>query len=249
MRHVAPALLCLALLPACGDSGGPSLEELLEGPVFLSVIAGNFQADTIEAMLADPLTVRLTSQEDGRAIGGATVNFVVVEEDCGRPFAGSAVTNDEGDAAERWELGTRAGGCTMEARAVKPDGTPVVYATMNATIEPGEPAYGWLIGGTSTGARDTLPLFSESLTTDRGGNTVRWEPSIVSGPGRMEYVESAQGWWYLASETGVGRIAFSHEGRTVYTGDFSVCVSEGRLGIRLYGPTHTMPEPPCPNGT
>jgi len=134
------ALALPVLFLSCSDSTGPEVDALLAGPVSFAVVAGDAQSDTIEATLPQPVTVRLqTTGEEARPIQGALINFVVLEEGCGQPFAGSALTDAEGTAAEVWALGTRTGECTMEARAVTSDGTPVVYSTAKATVLPGAP--------------------------------------------------------------------------------------------------------------
>lgn len=131
------ALFAVLALAAC-DSAGPEVIDLRTVPAALTVVSGDLQTDTISAMLAGPITVELVTAEGSQPIAGASVSFVVVQPGCGRPFAGSAITNAQGRASERWELGTKVGGCTMEARAVDADGTPRVLASLSSTIQPGK---------------------------------------------------------------------------------------------------------------
>lgn len=135
--NICPALV-VALLAGCGGEDGtqPNVDVLASAS--LSVVEGNAQADSIEATLATPVTVRLVDALSA-PVPGALVNFVVVEQGCGEPFAGSALTDATGTASERWTLGRAAKECTMEARAVDADGTPRVLTTATATVLPGKP--------------------------------------------------------------------------------------------------------------
>lgn len=170
-------------LAGCSDAAGPEPFDLRTMPAALSVISGDAQSDTIGAMLTQPITVRLVAAEDSTPVAGASVSFVVVQPGCGRPFAGSAITNQDGRASERWELGTKAGSCTMEARAVDVDGTPRVLASVTSTVRPGAPhsvsfnvAPVTMFLGNSL---DTAALLTSA--TDRAGNATTAALS-VEGP-------------------------------------------------------------------
>lgn len=162
MRCTRAVVLALALagsggLAACGDSGTEPPAQLVAGE--LTIVAGDEQVDTVTQLLPEPIEVLVTTAADGalavrvRRGGGAgasftshegevpvpgqLVNFVVTDPECGRPFAGSATTNAEGRAVERWELGTKAKECTMEARAVdQATGEPIVFSSATATALP-----------------------------------------------------------------------------------------------------------------
>ncbi|HYG70220.1 MAG TPA: hypothetical protein VD838_21265 [Anaeromyxobacteraceae bacterium] len=155
-RRTAAVLLVLAL-SACGE-GGPTEPpvEPVDGVLSMSIIEGQGQIGYVETTLPDPLGVQVVQNELTGAlrmvgpqaslmanedpVPGVVVNFVVVEEGCGRPFAGSAVTDTIGRAKDLWELGGRAGECRMEARAVDPEtGAPMVFDTFFATALPGAP--------------------------------------------------------------------------------------------------------------
>ena len=225
MRYFA--LLAVALL-GCGSATDPSVDDLLL-TASLAVIAGNLQTDTIEAQLADPLTIALkTDTED--PIPGALVNFVVVEEDCGRPFAGSALTDAEGLASELWRLGTEAGLCTMEARAVDSDGTAQVYATMEAIVESGWPMQGWLYTDRRMSDTDSLHLgWHSQPVVDREVNGIEWTASVVSGPGVLTPID--RGEYHLTGEDGTGEIAFSFERGWFLTLEYGIC----NQVVTLYG--------------
>ena len=128
---------------ACSDGGTDVPTETNGGtdvsagpPAALSIIAGADQADTVLATLATPITVEVKDAADV-PVSGVVVNFVVTTADCGGPFAGSAATDAAGLAADLWVLGTKAGPCTMEVRAVTSAGVPQVLGSLEATILPG----------------------------------------------------------------------------------------------------------------
>ncbi|HEX8431718.1 MAG TPA: hypothetical protein VF625_10530, partial [Longimicrobium sp.] len=130
MKKVAVSLV-LALTACSGD--GPSLPPLTSATTRITIVGGNNQSTPVAQQLPEPLVVKVTD-EDGNPRQGVLLNFVVPDAECGRPFAGSAVTDAQGEARERWDLGTRAKKCQMEARAVdQKTGTPLVFATFEAT--------------------------------------------------------------------------------------------------------------------
>lgn len=182
------ALLALVLAPALAAcNGGGTEPKEPTGPLRVSVVAGDQQADTIQALLATPIrvqAVRGDSASAGRPAVGQLVNFVVVEPDCGRPFAGSATTDAQGYATERWELGTKAGTCHMEVRAVdQATGQPMVYATATATVQPGAvdtlttwPRMIYFLGS-STNAHGLVVH-----AADRSGNVIAWPRLTLQVP-------------------------------------------------------------------
>ncbi|HEX6057429.1 MAG TPA: Ig-like domain-containing protein, partial [Gemmatimonadaceae bacterium] len=123
-----------ALLGACSDSsgtddGGP--------PASMEVVGGNGQQGVVGEELVGPLVVKVTDDR-GRPVRGQLVNWRVTAGG-GSVFAGSALTNREGVAQERWTLGTVAGAAQrVEARAVDDvTGAALVFATFEATAEAG----------------------------------------------------------------------------------------------------------------
>lgn len=146
-------LVAALVLAACSD-GGPTDPDVDESPTIraLSIIGGDAQQGPVHALLPEPLTVAVTSDEAGAVsvslvypgsrmsgdpVPGTQVNFVVTDPACGRAFAGAALTDSLGRAADLWELGTRAGACRMEVRAVSAEGVPMVFDTFFATALPG----------------------------------------------------------------------------------------------------------------
>ena len=179
MRAILVAAVAMA---ACGGDGvGP---DLIGGAHF-DIIAGNGQTDTIQARL-QPIHIRLLSGQT--PVAGAAVSFVLTDPDCGSVFAGFALTDAAGDVAELWDLGTKAKDCTLEARAVDPDGTPRVFTSIAATVEPGRPADGRIAyvlrgGGAQFTETDSIPTRSSTYLKDRHGNAVGWTATpLAAGP-------------------------------------------------------------------
>jgi alpha-tubulin suppressor-like RCC1 family protein len=124
----ATASLVLALmLAACDSSSGPSALA-----ANMQIVAGNAQSGEVGQELPDPLVVRVTDDND-QPVKGQLVNFRVTDGG-GSVFAGSALTNQDGEARERWTLGEEPGvPQTVEARAVdQSTGDPLVFATFTA---------------------------------------------------------------------------------------------------------------------
>ena len=122
------AVALLAALAACDGSTGSGTRV----PARMDVVSGNGQTADPGAELAQPLVVRVVDDKD-RPVRGQIVNFVVTEGG-GSVFAGAALTNADGEARERWRLGTSPGQ-TVEARAVDAaTGQAVVFATFTAKL-------------------------------------------------------------------------------------------------------------------
>jgi hypothetical protein len=130
------SVLAVAVL-GCGEATPPTPR----GDLSLQVIGGGGQVALVGQELSDPIVVQVTDQ-DGRAAPGVLINFVVTAGG-GHVFAGSALTNSDGEARERWTLGETAGDNVIEARSVdQTTGEAIVYAQIHATatVPAGEPA-------------------------------------------------------------------------------------------------------------
>ena len=171
-----------------GDGGNPL------APTRLDIIAGNGQTDTVGQTLVSPVTVRVLSGTGASLSGsgaadepvvGQVVTFVVVGGG-GSVFAGTATTDSLGQVAEIWTFGRTAGVQQLEARAVRSDGTPIVFATATGTAVPESPAVvdvspdtarAWLGAGLAL-----APLVRGVV--DRYGNPIAGAPVrfVVSAP-------------------------------------------------------------------
>jgi hypothetical protein len=130
MRTIAGAVALLFGLLAAGCNG-----EVVGGghrPAAVLVVSGDLQTGTVGQELPQPLVVKVVD-DAGRPVRDQLVNFRVTHGG-GSVFAGSAITNREGIAQERWTLGTVAGDTQqVEARAVDPEtGAAQVFATFRA---------------------------------------------------------------------------------------------------------------------
>lgn len=164
------ALLTLALnLTACGDS--PSEPPDPGPPAALDVVSGAAQADTVTRELSDPVVV-VVRDANGLPVPNVLINFVVTAGG-GSVFAGSALTNSDGQAQEIWTLGTEAGEQSLEARAVdQATGEPIVFATVTANALPDRPRDIILARNLAAlwiGERTTLPSVS---AFDAHGNQI-----------------------------------------------------------------------------
>lgn len=96
-------LSALALASACHND--TTVAPNSAGPASrMQIISGDLQSDTVGRELPQALLVRVTDS-NGIAVKGQIVNFRVIAGG-GAVFAGAAITNDSGQARERWTLGT-----------------------------------------------------------------------------------------------------------------------------------------------
>lgn len=159
-------------LAACESSNGPQPQVVAR----LDVVAGNGQEGRVGTELADALVVRVLD-ERGKPVEGQIVNFRVISGG-GSVFAGTGQTNAQGEARERWVLGTStapADSQRVEARAVDAaTGAPLVFATFRATATPDVPASVAPVGS-ATRAGAAGEAVGDSLVVrvaDRHGNPV-----------------------------------------------------------------------------
>jgi hypothetical protein len=196
MRIIASAAALLLGLLATGCNG-----EVVGGgqrPAKVLVVSGDLQTGTVGKELAAPLVVRVVD-EKARPIEGQIVNFRVTAGN-GTVFAGAALTDKDGQARERWTLGTVAGDTQrVEARAVDPEtGEALVFATFRAVGTPDVPAAVVAVGGSSFTGLPTLPLADSVAVFVRDvygnavpGQTVAW--SVKQGGGSTSPASSVTG--------------------------------------------------------
>jgi alpha-tubulin suppressor-like RCC1 family protein len=188
MRMIAGAVALLFGLLAAGCNG-----EVVGGgqrPAAVLVVSGDLQTGTVGEELPQPLVVKVVD-EAGRPVRDQLVNFRVTSGG-GSVFAGSAITNREGIAQERWTLGTVAGDTQqVEARAVDPEtGAGVVFATFRAVGTAGPAAYLERMSPVQQAGTAGVQL-ADSLVVrvgDQYGNavsgaTVTW--TVISGGGSV----------------------------------------------------------------
>ncbi|HKP75189.1 MAG TPA: hypothetical protein VJT67_06565 [Longimicrobiaceae bacterium] len=147
----AAAALAVLALASCDSPTGSNQPVAAR----LDIVSGDLQTQTVAKELAQPLVVKVLDSK-GKAVKQQIVNFVVTAGN-GSVFAGSALTDDNGEARERWTLGTVAGDTQrVEARAVDPStGAALVFATYRAVGTPDVPTS---IAAAGTSAFTGLPL-------------------------------------------------------------------------------------------
>jgi hypothetical protein len=163
-------LLALALGWGCDSPTGSPPGE----PAALAVVSGDLQTQTVGTELAQQLVVRVIDDK-GRPVEGQIINFRVTVGN-GSVFAGAASTGKDGEARERWTLGTVAGDTQrVEARAVDPQtGAALVFAVFRAVGTAGPAASIVAVGSTSLAGFPSLPL-ADSVAVyvrDAHGNAV-----------------------------------------------------------------------------
>ena len=133
-RTAVASILAVVFAWSCSkdSSSGP----VVGPPAQLDVVSGDAQQGVVGKELASPVVVRVFDAK-GRAISGQIMNFRVTAGG-GSVFAGTATTNSDGVAQERWTLGTAAGAeQTLEARAVdNTTGQALLFATFHAAAMP-----------------------------------------------------------------------------------------------------------------
>jgi hypothetical protein len=222
----------LAIWAGCADDRAtPTSAGKGSFPASMQIAGGDAQAGVVGAELPTPLTVKVVDAR-GAALVGQVVNFRVVSGG-GSVFAGAAVTDAQGRAAERWTLGPRAGEAqSVEVRAVDPvTGAPKVFATFAATARADRAASLEKAAPDSQTAAPGKPVTAPTVRVrDRFGNPVRGATvtfAIGSGRGQLgetsvasdsDGVASAKSWTLgpgagtntvLASTDGASSLAFT----------------------------------------
>lgn len=163
------------ILRAAADDASPATFTAAASaatPVRIEVVAGNAQTGVAGAQIGDPLLVKVTDLA-GTPLVGQLVSFRVAAGG-GSAVAGSAVTDEDGLAQDRWVLGTAAGAQRMEARIVEPVGASIMPAAFDAVAVAGPAASVEVIAGSGQAAEPgtalVVPL--RARVTDRYGNPV-----------------------------------------------------------------------------
>lgn len=175
MRGLARFILGIAsclLALSCSGSKDSTSSTRVRPPAQLYIVSGDAQSGTVGKEIAQPLVVKVVDA-NGRPIEGQLVNFRVTAGG-GSVFAGSATTNPDGIAQERWTLGTVAGADqTLEARAVdNSTGQAIVFATFHATAIADVPSALAILTQPSATAQSGQSLAVQPVVrvTDRYGN-------------------------------------------------------------------------------
>lgn len=164
------AAVGLVTFAAC--NGGETTRAADPVPTNLQIVSGDAQHGVVGHELAAPVTVRITDA-GGKPVRGQVVNFRVVTGG-GSVYAGTALTDADGTASDRWTLGTIADTQRVEARAVTADGTKQLFGTAWALAAAGAPAAATIAGGDGQQGRagDTVADSLAVRVTDQYGNAV-----------------------------------------------------------------------------
>ena len=133
LRRAAGAawLLAVLSLAACAQGSGQG-EAPSRRPASLRIVSGDAQTGAAGEELAQPVVVKV-EDASGQPVVGQIVNFRVVSGG-GSPFAGVALTGQDGTAFDWWTLGPASGVQRLEARAVDPaTGARLVFAVFEAS--------------------------------------------------------------------------------------------------------------------
>src|SRR5688572_19935109 len=184
LGRAAAALACATLLAvACDSPSDPDSRE----PAAIAVVAGGGQQGAAGQELAVPIAVKVTDDQ-GRPVSGQVVTFHVTSGG-GSVFSGSATTNAQGIAQERWTLGTAAGSAqTLEARVVNGSGATLT-AVASATVAAGPAArldrvtpLGFAVGVVNSMLDDTLVArVTDAFGNGVAGVTVNWAATAGGG--------------------------------------------------------------------
>lgn len=207
-RHAFAAAFLLAAAVACNDNS-------TDPPVATAVNATS--AVTITGVagetLSQPLTVRVVDSQ-GRAVGGTTVTFAVVEG-AGTVTPASVQSSSTGDASTVWRLGDRSGAQRVTA-TVAGVTTPVTFV---ATVGAAAPATVAITAGDNqTAAAGALVANAPSVVVrDRFTNPVSGVSvvfSVLAGNGSVvtpgaitnaSGVATVEG-WRLGTTAGANRL-------------------------------------------
>jgi hypothetical protein len=191
-------------LAACLDSTGSDAGP----PAAMQIMDGDLQSAPVATELPNALVVRVVDDR-GRPVRGEVVNFRVLAGS-GTVFAGSAQTNANGEARERWTLGIVAGDTQrVEVRAVDAaTGEARTYAVFRAVGTPGPAAEVWPVESSTRGAlpnttvAESLAVYVKDAYNNLvPGATVTW--SVRPGGGSISPVQSTAG------ASGVARAAWT----------------------------------------
>lgn len=188
VRPGAVAALSLAL--GCGGS-----DLLLPGasqPAAIAVVKGDGQSGVAGGILPESLVVKITDATN-RPVAQARVAFTP-DAGGGRTQPDTAVTDNNGNAAALWILGTQSGSHKVQANVV---GSSQIAVSFTANVSAGTPAKFLLVSGDAqtapAGATLSSSLVVKALDTQGNpvtGIVVSWS---VTGGGTVNPVTGATG--------------------------------------------------------
>jgi len=210
----------------------------MDAPVRVSVLEGAGGSDTIGTHI--PVQVRVTRiHDEAEHPFGLEVLFLVQQDGCGRVERGRAVTNRKGEASDTWILGSVMDECTMEVRAVAPNGTLLGFTRFDVSITPGRPVEGWLPRGTVARGADSVVVSGVSYPLyDRMSNPLEWHFQVVNGPAVVLGTDMSQdrSRTLAATGEGSGEVDVLSPFGLYLRARFDVCLSGETPWIRVFHP-------------
>jgi hypothetical protein len=224
---ISPRLILpVAFAGALGCGGDLTLPDSSGAGLELSLVDGNSQIGKVGEPLPLPIVVRVETQNQ-QPIGGRRVAFILSQaSDAGQVDPDTVVTDSEGRASTRWQLGTTPGDYQGEARLVTTDSTGAPAVPFAASAQAGAPDTIRAVSPLSQpGRRDHAlddPLVVAAV--DRYGNpvpdaTVLW--NVTSGGGSLSAEQTTTGadgtasvFWTLGSGIGIQKAGATLNGAT-----------------------------------
>jgi len=201
-RLSAIAVLSSAvLLASCSED--PTAPDAGSAVRFV-IVSGSNQVGAAGEELPQPVQVQALDANQ-QPVPDVVVNFVVTAGG-GSVFAGSALTDAGGMAAEIWRLGQTAGSTqTLEVRAVDANGVRHTYGSFSATAVAGAPVTVAAFDGTDQSAtvNTNVAIAPAVLLEDKYGNPVPNQTvtfAVSAGGG------SITGGSAISDNTGVARV-------------------------------------------
>jgi len=140
------------LVAACGGGSGAADAELAQ----VLVLGGSGQTGTVGEILAQPLMLRLTNSS-GQPLPGVALTMTVAPGG-GSLFAGTVISEADGVARNRWQLGTVAGEQEVQVRSLDRNGQLRTWALVRATARAGAPDRFQVVSGGQQSAMQAQEL-------------------------------------------------------------------------------------------
>lgn len=242
------ALALLGLVPA-GCLNGPTEAR---GPddgvrVFYD---GEILEDSIGARVSGVVFRIVEPDTEDVPVPNVRVLFVAAGENCGGPLEPLIISDEDGYVGNVWVLGTEAGTCRMDVRAVNGSGIQLGVSSTEAEVLPGQAELILALepGESAEGLGSLALTGAEDAAFDRIGNEVAWRFRVISGPLSVvggDFGSDGARTLIPSGGTGAGEVAF--DTRWGEAARAAACVTADDQGtrIRISRPGPGVEVPPC----